>query len=121
MMTCLDRATEAYLRHRGDDRSIRMRECAVLAEYEVFSNRALEAITGLPENVVRGITQKTTHTGGRLAPPTLPLIRHFRDDARDGVLNQHVLRDIVALGTSAGMVARLAEVPLKDVRRVAGV
>jgi hypothetical protein len=115
--TCLDQATEAYMRHRDGDRQQQIDDCTELAEWGVLSNRALEEITGLPEGVVRALSQKTDHRGGRLVPSTLPLILAVRDDYRRGYLNGWLLKQIARHGTSLGMVARLTEIPIKDVRR----
>lgn len=111
---CLERAKAAYLRPRVNDEAATeaVRE---LAEYGVFSNRNLQAITGLNEHYVATITAKASKVGGRLNPVTLPLMLQLAEDWRAGVKNEHVARTIVELGTSRGMVARLTGIPYSAV------
>lgn len=118
-MTCAEHATEAYLRPRSGDRRPQMDDVEALASYRVFSNRHLEAITGLDELTVASITRKTDHTGGRLNVETLPLIARLEDDWENGIRNEHLVRLIVARGTSRGMLAKLTSIPLKDLDRMA--
>lgn len=106
---CLERATAAYLRPRGRDEAIE--DVRALAAYGVFSNKNLQAITGLNEHFVATFTEKQSNVGGRLNPVTLPLMLQLHQDWSAGVRNEHVAREIVKLGTSRGMLSRLTGIP----------
>lgn len=112
---CLERANAAYLRPRRGKDETAIETVRELAGYGVFSNKNLQAITGLNEHFVGTITEKTSAVGGRLNPVTLPLMLQLAEDWRAGVKNDHVARTIVELGTSRGMVARLTGIPYSAV------
>lgn len=112
----LDAAAEAFRRRYKADAD-RLAVCVALAEFGVFSNRHLEAITGLGWYRVSQITKKRDHSGGRLAVHTLPLMQRLRADWAEGHRNGDLLRVILAEGTSQGMVAKLCGIHIKTVER----
>lgn len=116
-MTCLEQATEAYLRPRGRDRQQQMDDCVALAEWRLLSNRHLSAITGLPEATVAAISKKSDHSGGRLNVTTLPLLLAVERDWAKGYENAWLMRQVVDQGTSMGMLATITGIPFNDVRR----
>lgn len=114
---CLDAAAEAWLAHYDDDEQ-RLAAVQRLAEFGVLSNRNLEVIIGLSWFMVAKVSTKRDHTGGRLAPHTLPLMIRLREDWASGIRNARLCRTIIAEGTSRGMVARLTGIPIKAVEKM---
>jgi hypothetical protein len=117
-MTCLEQATEAYLRPRGGDRQRQLDDCVELAEWKLLSNRHLSAITGLPEATVAAISKKSDHSGGRLNVTTLPLLLAIEQDWKRGHENGWLMRQVVEQGTSMGMLSLITGISFNDVRRL---
>lgn len=114
--TCVKQANEAWLRPRAD-RSMQRDDVLELSRWGVFSNRHLEKITGLSEQVVAGLTEKRDHTGGRLNVESLPLLVRLADDWEGGWLNDRLVRMVVERGTSRRMVAKLTGIPESTIMR----
>lgn len=115
----LEVALEAWLRYRSpNNMQPQVEDCRALASTGLFSNRHLEAITGLPETQIARITRKTDHTGGRLAVHTLPLLMRLRGDYALGLRNERLLRIILNQGTSRATVTKLTGISRKTVVRM---
>lgn len=115
--TCVRQANEAWLRPRDHDRDAQREDVATLHAYGVFSNRHLEAITGLPEQAVASLTRKRDRTGGRLNVETLPLLVRLAEDWSNGWLNERLVQMVIERGTSRRMVAKLTGIPEHVVTR----
>lgn len=83
-----------------------------LAEYEIFSNRQLEAICQkrISYATIGGYTQKNTKHGGRLNPDSLEEIREVLFAKHEGRIAYSTINAILEAGTSQNMVSKLTGV-----------
>lgn len=92
-------------------------EARSLAEWGLFSNAHISAITGLRIGIVNGITGKTDHTGGRFHPDALEnvaeIIRQEIRSERDPVLVAATLE----MGVSSHFLARMTGLPQRTLAR----
>lgn len=121
-MTPLEQAVAAWTRDPHADEMIRRQwqfdDARALGECGVFSNRNIALITGLAHTTVADLTGKATRTGGRLNPESLPMLL----DAAQHWLRYHAVdvqsvQVAIDLGTSIGMVEKLAGIPHSTLQR----
>lgn len=122
-MTPLEQALVAWTRATDEPhideralRQMRFDDAVTLGECGVFSNRNISLITGLHQETVGRLTGKTSKTGGRLNPESLPFLQDaaifWRRHHSPDVDNLRVAR---GLGTSVRMIATLSGVPASTV------
>lgn len=80
-----------------------------IGEYNVFSARQLSALAGnaISHQTVARICKKSEKTGGKLNPKSLDEIKQCFHDRINGVIDYGLVAQIVANGTSQGMVEKL--------------
>lgn len=94
------------------DRSLLIERLQDLAEYEVFSNRQMQAICGntISYTTIGNYTRKTSKNGGRLAPESLEDIREILFEKHNGRINYKAIERVLQTGTSQGMISKLTGV-----------
>jgi hypothetical protein len=94
------------------DRNLLIEQIQNLAEYEIFSNRQLEAICKkrISYATIGGYTRKSTKSGGRLNPDTLEDLREVLFLKHNGRIAYSNIKNAVDNGTSQNMVSRLTGV-----------
>lgn len=112
--TPLEQAAGAWadIQNTSDEvprRQIQMDAAAELGAWDgFFSNANIALITGLNPDTVAKVTGKTTKTGGRLAPASLPLLLDLRlAYIRQKRVDRSEVLAIVNLGTSPAMISKL--------------
>jgi hypothetical protein len=83
-----------------------------LAEYEIFSNRQMQAICHnvISYTTIGNYTRKSTKTGGRLAPESLEDLRDILFEKHSGRINYKAIERVLQTGTSQGMISKLTGV-----------
>lgn len=110
--------TAAAIYQFSDVRDQRWCEESVLTlgAHGIWSLTHISAITGVSMSRVRSLISKTDRTGGRLNPASFQLILEEFSVRSTGETNDKLTARIIAEGTSAGMLARLLDVPVGKVR-----
>lgn len=111
-MTPVEQALVAWTRVKDpDNRQPQVDDAVALGETGSFSNRHIAHITGLDPNFVNQLTGKTDKTGGRFNPEALPMLNDIRLQwVRARTVDSALVRLVVKIGVSAGMVSKLTGV-----------
>lgn len=83
-----------------------------LAEYDIFSNRQMQAIcrNELSYTTIGGYTQKKSKSGGKLNPESLEDLREILFAKHNGQINYKAIERALQTGTSQGMISKLTGV-----------
>jgi hypothetical protein len=83
-----------------------------LAEYEIFSNRQMQAIcrNELSYTTIGGYTQKTSKNGGNFSPESLEDLREILFSKHNDQINYKAIERALGHGTSQGMISKLTGV-----------
>lgn len=105
------------------ERSLLIERLQDLAEYEIFSNRQLQAICGnvISYTTIGGYTRKSTKNGGRLAVESLEDIREILFEKHNDRINYKAIERVLQTGTSQGMISRLTGVAQSTISKHFGV
>jgi hypothetical protein len=97
---------------RKVDREVLVYNLQNLAEYNVFSNRQLQAIClgELSYTTIGGYTQKKTKNGGNFSPESLENLREILYAKHNGQINYQAIERALTQGTSQGMISKLTGV-----------
>lgn len=82
-----------------------------LAEWKIFSNRQLSALTGLSTRVVGGYTNKVDNTGGNMPPESLPAVLELIHITQRGEVDIFAAKRALDFGISTRMLAKLTGIP----------
>lgn len=117
--TPLDQALEAWYRPADCGKQLRTDDAAALLEWDVFSIKQVAAICQLPEHYVRALARKRDHTGGNLAPESLPMLLELRQVwlAGERLRARGVAQRVYAAGTKQSMTSVLTGVPMSTLYR----
>jgi hypothetical protein len=83
-----------------------------LAEYDIFSNRQIQAIcrNELSYTTIGGYTQKKSKNGGNLNPESLEDLRDILFSKHNDQINYKAIERALQAGTSQGMISKLTGV-----------
>jgi hypothetical protein len=83
-----------------------------LAEYDIFSNRQIQAIcrNELSYTTIGGYTNKTSKNGGKLNPESLEDLRDILFSRHNDQINYKAIERALQAGTSQGMISKLTGV-----------
>jgi hypothetical protein len=83
-----------------------------LAEYDIFSNRQIQAIcrNELSYTTIGGYTQKKSKNGGNLNPESLEDLRDILFSKHNDQINYKAIERALKAGTSQGMISKLTGV-----------
>ncbi len=90
-----------------------------IGEYGIFSARQLSALAGnsISHQTAARLCKKTEKTGGRLNPKSLDQIKQCFHDRINGRIDYSLVSQIVADGTSQGMVEKLTGISQTKISR----
>lgn len=112
------RRTDHYREATAEEQQSAIDDVVALGETGVFSCRHIGEITGVPEPVVVGVTNKRDKSGGRFSAQTLPLIHQvWLEYAQSGNADKAAIRTIINLGVSTNFLSKLTEIPQRSIAR----
>lgn len=88
-----------------------------LAEWDLFSNRQIAAITGLDARVVGALTKKTDRTGGAFNPAALGNVIELSEARARGEKGSEAIAAALQGGVSLSMLAKLVDAPKSTLAR----
>ena len=93
-----------------------------IGEYGIFSARQLSKLASnlVSHQTAARLCQKTEKTGGRLNPKSLDQIKQCFHDRINGTIDYSLVSQIVADGTSQGMVEKLTGISQTQISRGIG-
>lgn len=104
--------------HKGElDREQKIAHVKDLAAFGVFSGRQISVLTGLRGPDVHEIIGKSSHAGGSLNPDALPKLIEILERLDAGAPPKALIKETMADGISATMIARLTGEPISNITR----